>query len=49
MEVYSNVTRFCFICNYVTRIIEPIASRCLKFNFSPIPLEALKERHFIIF
>lgn len=44
MEQYSRITRFCLVCNYVTRIIEPLASRCSKFRFKALEGVAAGER-----
>lgn len=44
METYSKITRFCLICNYVTRIIDPLASRCSKFRFKSLDQENARNR-----
>jgi len=44
IEDHSEITRFCFICNYIDQIIDPIMSRCVKFRFKPIPENSMGKR-----
>jgi replication factor C small subunit len=42
MESYSNSCRFILSCNYSSKIIDPIKSRCAIFKFKPLGNEDLK-------
>ncbi len=44
MEMYAGNTRFILIANYVSRIIDPIQSRCAMFRFSPLPKDVALAR-----
>lgn len=43
MEQFSGQTRFILSCNYSSKIIDPIQSRCAVFRFQPLPDEAVKD------
>lgn len=44
IEDYSQTTRFCLICNYVSKIIDPIVSRCSAYRFKQLKSELVKEK-----
>jgi replication factor C small subunit len=41
MEQFADNTRFILSCNYSSRIIDPIQSRCAVFRFSPLSEDAV--------
>lgn len=43
MERYTHICRFILSCNYLSRLIEPIQSRCAVFRFRPVKEEAVKK------
>ncbi|MBU4501859.1 MAG: replication factor C small subunit [Nanoarchaeota archaeon] len=43
MENYTSSTRFIMSCNYSSKLIDPIQSRCTVFRFKPLSKEEIKE------
>jgi replication factor C small subunit len=43
MESYAQTCRFILSCNYSSKIIDPIQSRCAIYRFKPLAPEAVKE------
>ena len=44
IEKYTKNTRFCLICNYVSKIIPALQSRCTRFRFAPLEEEQMSGR-----
>lgn len=44
MEKYTRTCRFILSCNYSSRIIEPIQSRCVVFRFKPLTAKEMQQR-----
>ncbi|MDO8647566.1 MAG: replication factor C small subunit [Candidatus Diapherotrites archaeon] len=44
MEKYTRTVRFVLSCNYSSKIIEPIQSRCVVFRFKPLSSKEVEER-----
>ena len=42
MEKFTENVRFCLICNYLTKIIPAIQSRCTRFRFGPLTTTQMK-------
>ncbi|KAG0239877.1 Replication factor C (RF-C) subunit [Actinomortierella wolfii] len=44
VEKYTRNVRFCIICNYVSKIIPALQSRCTRFRFGPLELDQVDDR-----
>jgi len=44
IEKYTKNARFCLICNYVSKIIPALQSRCTRFRFAPLARDQIHDR-----
>ncbi|KAJ3188825.1 Replication factor C (RF-C) subunit [Gaertneriomyces sp. JEL0708] len=44
VEKYTRNVRFCFICNYASKIIPALQSRCTRFRFAPLAEDQIRTR-----
>jgi replication factor C subunit 3/5 len=44
MEKYTRNCRFCLICNYVSKLIPALQSRCTRFRFKPLADQFVRPR-----
>eukprot|EP00020_Sapocribrum_chincoteaguense_P010629 CAMPEP_0170732126 /NCGR_PEP_ID=MMETSP0437-20130122/1395_1 /TAXON_ID=0 /ORGANISM="Sexangularia sp." /LENGTH=467 /DNA_ID=CAMNT_0011070361 /DNA_START=110 /DNA_END=1515 /DNA_ORIENTATION=- len=44
IEQFTKHTRFCLICNYSSKIIQALQSRCTRFRFQPLPQASVRGR-----
>jgi DNA polymerase III delta prime subunit len=44
IEEYSSTTRFCLICNYITKVNPALPSRCICFKFMPLDVGSVHDR-----
>lgn len=44
IEKYTDNVRFCIICNYLSKIIPALQSRCTRFRFAPLKSEQILPR-----
>lgn len=44
IEKHTKNARFCLICNYVSKIIPALQSRCTRFRFAPLKQDQIRSR-----
>ncbi|XP_023231976.1 replication factor C subunit 5-like [Centruroides sculpturatus] len=44
IEKFTDNTRFCIICNYLSKIIPAVQSRCTRFRFGPLSPKQIEPR-----